>query len=106
MRLGLLCLVLAGMVLAGCASTTPRVEVGRVLMSGYQGWTIRVTPLFTEYDRRWRARVEVWPPDRRYETHPGISLRLNDSAPDEKAIVQFALASARRYIDASRPQHE
>jgi hypothetical protein len=92
-------------VLAGCGSTTLQAQSGRVVMSEHSGWTIRVSPSFTDNGDRWRARVEVWPPDRSHTTHSGINVRFTDSAADEKTIVQSALASARRYIDASRTEH-
>lgn len=100
----LMCLALTAVVLAGCAGTTSRTEGGRVVMTEHGGWAIRITP--SSIDNRWRARVEVWPPDRSPATHGGINVRFIDSAPDEKAIVQSATAAARSYIDASRTQHQ
>jgi hypothetical protein len=75
-------------------------------MSAHNGWTIRIHPALRESDERWRARVEVWPPDRNPQLYSGITLRFTESAPDEKTIVQSALAEAHRYIEASSPKHQ
>jgi len=99
----LTCVALAAVVLVACTSTPPDVRSGRVVLSQYNGWTIRVTPSFLD---RWRARVQVWPPDVNPETHGGIRLHFTDSAADEPAVVQSAIAAARRYIDGSRRQPE
>jgi hypothetical protein len=53
--------VVAVIVLAGCAGTTPRAERVRVVMSEHKAWTTRVTPSFSYGANRWRARAEVWP---------------------------------------------
>jgi hypothetical protein len=100
----LTCLALAAVVLASCASATPQSEPVRVVMSEHQGWTIRVTPSPTRTGRRWRARVEVWPPDRHHERYSGIRLHFTESASQQSAVVQSAITEARRYIDASRTQ--
>jgi hypothetical protein len=86
--------------LTACAGTeTSPARSGRVVTSQYNGWTIRITPTLTD---RWRARVQVWPPEVTPETHGGINPYFAESAATESAIVQAATASARRYIDASR----
>jgi hypothetical protein len=46
--------------------------------------------------------VQVWPPDINPQTHGGINLHFAESAPSESAIVQSAIASAHRYIEATR----
>jgi hypothetical protein len=94
----LLPLAVAVLALTTCTST-PTARTGRVVMSQHEGWTIRVAPALTD---RWRARVQVWPPDVNPQTHGGINLHFVESATDEKAIVQSGIASARRYIDATR----
>jgi hypothetical protein len=68
-------------------------------MSQHNGWTIRVSPSLTD---RWRARVQVWPPDVNPQAHGGINLRFDESATDEKSIVQSAIAAAVGYIEANR----
>ena len=98
-----LCWVAAIVVLTACTSTTPQARTGRVVMSQHNGWTIRITPSFTD---RWRARLQVWPPDVPPETHGGITLHFAEVAANESAIVHSAIASARRYIEASRSVHE
>lgn len=77
---------------------------GRTVLGEHQGWTMRITPSASN-GGEWRARVEVWPPDRRPDSHSGIQLRFTDAAPDEQSIVESARRSARRYIDASRTEH-
>ena len=62
--------------------------------------------LFSDATNRWRARAEVWPPERSHETSPGILLRFSESASGQKAVVQAALEAARQYIDASQSQHQ
>jgi hypothetical protein len=74
-------------------------------MSEHNGWTMRITPSASD-SRVWRAGVEVWPPDRNPESHGGIQMRFTEVASDEKSIVESAMRSARRYIDASRTQHQ
>jgi hypothetical protein len=103
---GLLSLALAALLLAGCGGGAARSERARLLTSAHAGWTIHIRPFLTESDERWRARVEVWPPDRNPQVYGGITLRFIESAPDEKTIVQAALAEARRYIEASSPKHQ
>jgi hypothetical protein len=93
--------VTAAVLVSACASgTTSTARAGRVVTSQYNGWTIRISPTLT--DDRWRARVQVWPPEVKPETHGGINPYFAESATTESAIVQAATASARRYIDASR----
>jgi hypothetical protein len=74
-------------------------------MSTHNGWNIRVTPAFSHETNRWRAGVEVWPPDRNPEVHPGILVHFTETAWDQRAVVRAAFDAARRYIDASRPQY-
>lgn len=74
-------------------------------MSEHNGWTMRIAPSAGAPDM-WRARVEVWPPGRTPETYGGIEVSFTEAASDEKAIVESAIRSARRYIDASRTQHQ
>jgi hypothetical protein len=93
-----LCVSIAVLVLA-VACTTTRARGGPVVMSQHNGWTIRVSPLLTD---RWRARVQVWPPDVNPQAHGGINLRFDESATDEESIVQSAIAAARRYIEVTR----
>jgi hypothetical protein len=89
---------------AAPAASEPR--PGRAVIGEHHGWTLRITPLASASgDGEWRAGVEVWPPDRSPESHSGIHLRFTDVASDEKSIVESAMRSARRYIDASRTQH-
>jgi hypothetical protein len=99
-------LVIAAVILAGCGGRARQTEPARAVMSNHNGWTIRVTPLFSDATNRWRARAEVWPPERSHETSPGILLRFSDTARDQKAVVQSALQAARQYIDASLSQHQ
>lgn len=100
--IGLISLLLAMAVLGGCASTASRARAGRAVTSQYNGWTIGITP--SAIDRAtWRARLQVWPPEVRPQSHGGIDLDFTESASTESAIVQAAIASARRYIDASSP---
>lgn len=99
----LLCWVTAVVVLAACTSTTPEPRSGRVVTSQHNGWSIRVAPSLTD---RWRARVRVWPPDVSPQTHGGINLHFAETAATESAIVQSAIAAARRYIEASRRVNE
>lgn len=82
----------------------PEVRTGRTVIGEHHGWTLRVTPLATGADQ-WRARVEVWPPERGPERHSGIQLQFTEVAANEETIVHSAISSARRYIDASRTQH-
>ena len=88
------------LLIAACSTTTtPAARSGRVVTSQYNSWTMRISPSLTD---RWRARVQVWPPEVRPETHGGINLYFTESASTESAIVQAATAFGRRYIDASR----
>jgi hypothetical protein len=82
----------------------PEVRPGRTVTGEHHGWTLRVTPVATGADQ-WRARVEVWPPDRGPDNHSGIQLQFTEIAANEETIVDSAISSARRYIDASRTQH-
>jgi hypothetical protein len=92
--------VTVAVLLTACAEvTTSPARSGRVVTTQYNGWTIRISPTLTD---RWRARVQVWPPEVTPETHGGINPYFAESAATETAIVQAATASARRYIDASR----
>src|SRR5262249_60233171 len=76
------------------------------IMSEYKGWTISVTPSVVHSSPDlWRARVRVWPPEIRPETHPGIHVLFSGAAADRGAIEQTATAAAHRYIDASGPVH-
>ena len=102
----LVCLVIATIILTGCGGRSRQTEPARAVMSNHKGWTIQVTPMFSHVTDRWRARAEVWPPERSHQTSPGILLRFSDSASDQKAIVQAALQAARQYIDASQSQHQ
>lgn len=98
-------LVLVAVMLASCGGATPKTEHARVLMSGHNGWNMRVTPTFSHSTNHWRAGVEVWPPDRNYQIHPGIIVHFTETAWDQRVVVQAAFDAARRYIDASRAQH-
>jgi hypothetical protein len=98
----LVCAAIVVTLLTACTTTGPSARTGRVVMSQHNGWAIRITPSLSD---RWRARVQVWPPEVRPETHGGISVNFTESASTENAIVQAATASARRYIDASRSAH-
>jgi hypothetical protein len=91
--------VTAAVLISACASGTSPARTGRVVTSQYNGWTIRISPMLTD---RWRARVQVWPPEVTPETHGGINPYFSESAATESAIVQAATESARRYVDASR----
>lgn len=95
---------LAALVLADWGSKTPPPQASRAVMSRYNEWTIRITPS-PESDKRWRARVEVWPPNRSPQTNGGIQVHFTEWRPDEQTVVLAALESARRYIDASRTAH-
>jgi hypothetical protein len=93
----------AVLVLATCTTTTPESRSGRVVMSQHNGWTIRISPSFSD---RWHARVQVWPPDVNPRTHGGINLHFVESAANESTIVQSAMALARRYVEASGSVHQ
>ena len=90
------------------AGAAPAQELlpGRPVTSEHNGWTIRISPAGNPDSRVWRAGVQVWPPDRDPERQSGIQMQFTDVAADEKSIVESAIRSARRYIDASRTQHQ
>ena len=98
--------VIVAVIVAACASTSSESEPGRAVMSSHKGWAIRVTPSFSHRSNRWRARTVVWPPDRNYQTQPGIMLRFSETASDQNAVVQAALQAARQYIEASQTEHQ
>jgi len=104
----LVSLILAGAIFAGCGSMASGPREGRVVTSQYNGWTMRITPSTAggSESSAWRARLEVWPPDRNPEIHGGIRVHFADVASSEKSIVESALQSGRRYIDASRTLHQ
>jgi len=80
---------------------------GATVVAEYNGWTMRITPsAAAAAGAVWRAGLEVWPPDRSSETQSGIQVRFTEVAADERSIVETALQSGRRYIDASRTQHQ
>jgi hypothetical protein len=89
-------------VVAACSSSRPRpVELAPV-MSEYKGWNIGVTPSVVYGSANlWRARIRVWPPEVRPETHPGINVQFSGTATNRQALEQAATAAAREYIDAS-----
>jgi hypothetical protein len=87
------------------AGRAPEPRAGRVVTSEHNGWTVRIVPSASAADL-WRARVEVWPPGRSPGTYAGIEVSFTEAASDEKAIVESATRAARRFIDASRPQHQ
>lgn len=111
-RHGTLRLLCAALVLLtaleGCGSRTSpsRIELERPLLGEYKGWSTRVTPSFSYATNRWHAQVDVWPPDRRPESHSGVRVHFGDTAWDRSAIEQAATAAARRYIDASMAVHQ
>ena len=87
--------------------SAPQPRQGRAVMSEHSGWTMRISPSTSAPESGvWRAAVEVWPPGRNPESHSGIQMRFSEVAPDERSIVDSAMRSARRYIDASRTQHQ
>jgi hypothetical protein len=76
------------------------------VISQYKGWIISVMPSVVQSSPDlWRARVRVWPPEIRPETHPGIDVLFSGAAADRGAIEQAATAAAHRYIEASVPVH-
>jgi hypothetical protein len=97
--------MLAIAILAGCAGAASNPQPARVVMAEHDGWIIRVTPSFSYADDRWRAAVDVWPPDRNPETYPGIRVHFTDAERDQGVVVKAATDSARHYIDASRARH-
>src|SRR5262245_64535368 len=104
MMIRLLCTAAMVTILAGCGSRTPprAVDQGPV-MGEYKSWVISVAP--SRSQNLWRARVRVWPPEVRPETHAGIEVGFSGAALDRRAVEQAATAAARRYIDASLPAH-
>jgi len=98
MMLPLLCGVLMVAIVAGCGSSAPPRALDPV-MSEYKGWIIAVTP--SRIQDLWRARVRVWPPEVRPETHSGINVRFSGASTNRNAVEQAATAVARQYIDAS-----
>src|SRR5262249_12194335 len=74
------------------------------VMSEYKGWTIAVTP--SRISDLWRARVRVWPPEVRPETHSSIDVGFSGAAVDRSAVEQAATATGQRYITASLPVHQ
>jgi hypothetical protein len=105
--MALLCGAVLVAILDGCGSGAPPRAIEQTpVVSQYKGWSVSVAPsVIYGSPNIWRARVRVWPPEVRPETHPGISLSFNGSAADRGAIEQAATAAARRYIDASISVH-
>ena len=68
-------------------------------IGGHRDWTIRVNPR-QDADHRWRALVEVWPPDRGPRMHNATVVLFARSAEDEQSVVVLGLAAARDYIAA------
>jgi len=100
MMLPLLCGVLMVAIVAGCGSSTPpRALDEPPVVSEYKGWIIAVTP--SRIQDLWRARVRVWPPEVRPETHSGINVRFSGASTNRNAVEQAATTVARQYIDAS-----
>ena len=100
MMLPLLCGVLMVAIVAGCGSSAPpRALDEPPVVSEYKGWIIAVTP--SRIQDLWRARVRVWPPEVRPETHSGINVRFSGASTNRNAVEQAATAVARQYIDAS-----
>lgn len=97
--------LLVAVAVGGCGSVRPRSSEQRPVMSQYNGWSISVTPWFADTANRWGAQVDVWPPDRRPDTHSGIRVRFDQMAADRIAIEKMATAAARQYIDASSAVH-
>jgi hypothetical protein len=92
--------------LYSCSSVMPRPVDQAPVVSDYKSWVIRVTPsVIYGAPNLWRARVRVWPPEVRPETHPGIDVGFTGTATERMAVEQAATAAARRYIDASLPVH-
>src|SRR5215470_5480249 len=72
--------------LYGCSSATPRPVHQAPATSDYKGWRIRVTPSVRYGSPNlWRARVRVWPPEVRPETHPGIDVGFSGTATERTA---------------------
>jgi hypothetical protein len=72
-------------------------------MSEHRQWTIRVSSRCSGLDRKWRAVVEIWRPDRDPGRHNATVVPFARSAADEPAVIAGALTAARAYIDASAP---
>jgi hypothetical protein len=95
-----LCGLLMVAIVAGCGSGAPPRSLDEPpVMSEYKGWIIAVTP--SRIEDLWRARVRVWPPEVRPETHSGINVRFSGASTTRNAVEQTATAVARQYIDAS-----
>ena len=90
-------------VASGCGSVARQSVSEPPIVSEYKGWIISVVP--AQQSDLWRARVRVWPPEVRPETHSGIELRFSGAATDRGAVVRAATTAARQYIDASVPEH-
>jgi hypothetical protein len=88
------------------ATPASQARAGETVMREHNGWAVRITPAATPDGRLWHADVQVWPPDRNPERHGGIQIDFTEVAADEKGIVESAIRSARRYIDASRARHQ
>jgi hypothetical protein len=104
-RTRLLFIALVAVTVIACATDRRHTEGDSPVMSEYAGWRIGITPTFRYTVNRWRARVEVWPPDRDHQKHAGISVRFSEEAWDRRVLLQSATDAARRYIDASRAEH-
>ena len=70
-------------------------------MSEHRQWTIRVSPRRSGIDRKWRALVEIWRPDREPNTHNATVVPFARTAADQGAVIAVARMAARAYIDAS-----
>jgi hypothetical protein len=101
--ISLLWSALVVVVLGGCGSGAPPRAVDQRPVTEYKSWTISVTP--SRMQDAWWARVRVWPPEVRPETHTGIDISFSGAAADRSAVEQAGTAAARRYIDASLPAH-
>lgn len=85
----------------------PEPEARRTVTAEHSGWMVQITPSAPAADaQEWRAGVTVWPPGRSPERHGGIRLQFTEVAADQAGIVEAAMSAARRYIDASRTQHQ
>jgi len=98
-------ITLVVMLLAACSRDSLPTQVERPVMSEHKGWHVSVTPSFNRTAERWRARVEVWPPERRPGVHPGVRVHFDGSSSDRRAIEEAGTAAARRYIDDSLAVH-
>ena len=70
-------------------------------MGEHTQWTIRVGPRRSGIDRKWRALVEIWRPDRAPGTYAATVVPFLRAAADEHAVIALAMVAARAYIDAS-----